>query len=116
MWLAVQKRYRAGVLFLLSNDVEIDPYRPYRQAGDGRTTGTGLLVDARRGLVVTNAHVVAKSKALLARSPALGGRNLNLELVTLCRERDLALCRLEERARRQLESLVEDPVFGDNLL
>ncbi|MDG2310450.1 MAG: trypsin-like peptidase domain-containing protein, partial [Planctomycetota bacterium] len=38
-----------------------------RDDGEGRATGSGFVVDAMRGIVVTNAHVVGEHKSFLIR-------------------------------------------------
>lgn len=68
--------------------------RPYRFAGDKEISGSAFIIDIEKGLVVTNAHVVANAMSILGRSMKTGRRDLSLELVGICREKDLALCRL----------------------
>ena len=68
--------------------------RPYRISGDKESSGSGFIIDIEKGLVVTNAHVVANAISIVGRSGRTGRRDLSLELVGVSREKDLALCRI----------------------
>jgi S1-C subfamily serine protease len=68
--------------------------RPYLFAGDKETSGSGFIIDIEKGLVVTNAHVVANAISISGRSSVTGRKDLSLELLGICREKDVAICKI----------------------
>jgi Do/DeqQ family serine protease len=65
---------------------------PEHQSRENNSLGSGVIVDARRGLAVTNHHVVAKADAI--RVTLSDGRTLKAELVGADPETDVAVLRL----------------------
>lgn len=68
--------------------------RPYLLPGDKETSGSGFIIDIEKGLVVTNAHVVANAISISGRSSVTGRKDLSLELLGICREKDVAICKI----------------------
>ena len=68
--------------------------RPYINPNDKETSGSGFIIDIEKGLVVTNAHVVANAISITGRLSKTGRRDLSLELIGICREKDVAVCKL----------------------
>ena len=65
---------------------------PERQEKENNSLGSGVIVDAGRGLVLTNHHVIAKADAIKV---SLGdGRTLKAELVGADPETDVAVLRV----------------------
>ncbi|WP_295392863.1 DegQ family serine endoprotease [uncultured Thiodictyon sp.] len=65
---------------------------PERQERENSSLGSGVLVDARRGLVLTNHHVIAKADAIRV---TLGdGRTLKADLVGADQATDVAVLRI----------------------
>jgi S1-C subfamily serine protease len=72
------------------------------RAADGRATGSGWVLDARGGLVVTNFHVVNGGERF---SVNLDGAELDAELVGASPCEDIALLQLAEAGRAGLRAL-----------
>src|SRR3546814_1274157 len=63
------------------------------------SAGSGFIVDASRGLVVTNHHVIANARAIAV---GIGDRRVEAELVGSDPRTDLAVLRIEAGDLRQL--------------
>ena len=63
-----------------------------RDDGEGRGTGSGFVVDAMRGIVVTNAHVVGEHKSFLIRF--FDGRETNGNVLGRDPQTDLAVIKI----------------------
>src|SRR3546814_8279413 len=63
------------------------------------SAGSGVIVDASRGLVVTNHHVIANARAIAV---GIGDRRVEAELVGSDPRTDLAVLRIEAGDLRQL--------------
>jgi serine protease Do len=95
-------------------------YRPMMPPLDRKASGTGFIVDIQRGLVLTNAHVCSNAISISGRMTRFGENDLSLHLVSICKEKDIALCQLvPEDIARILEGKNPEDInmkFGDNLL
>lgn len=94
MWNSLQKKYRNSVFFLNVVSAEYDSFRPYTSLGDKSSTGSGFLISLDIGLVVTNAHVVENAISIVGRCPLLYSRDLFLRLISISRDKDLALLQI----------------------
>lgn len=103
-WIPIQEKYRNSVFQLICLRGIYDPFRPYINPSDKWVRGTGFIVDIERGVIVTNAHVVANTFSIIGRTPLLGKRDLQLDLLSICRDRDLALVLIRPSDRKLLLS------------
>lgn len=71
-----------------------DAKRPYQSFKDKESSGSGFIIDINKGYVLTNAHVVRDAISIVGRLPRTGKRDISLELVGFCREKDLALIKI----------------------
>ncbi len=94
MWSNLQKQYRNSVFFLNVVAAEYDSFRPYSSVGDKASTGSGFLISLDLGLIVTNAHVVENAISIVGRCPLLYSRDLLLRLISISRDKDLALLQI----------------------
>lgn len=120
-WSPIVDRWKNSVLQIIVYHAHYDVLRPYSNPDDVKARGTGFIVDIRRGLVVTNAHVAANSISILGRSNLTGKVDLSLELVGISRDRDLAICKLSDASKQLLIEDVNAPEvlnmkFGDDML
>ncbi len=118
-WRPITERYTDSVIQLCSTKFKYDPYRPYRSPADKRVCGSGFIVDIVRGLVLTNAHVISNAVSLNGRMMHFGEYDLTLRVVTVCYERDVALCQLSAQDIKKILAVKGESVnmpFGDHLL
>ena len=120
-WLQYQKKYQHSVLQLICTRASYDLWKPYIQPTDRIGKGSGFIIDIEHGYLVTNAHVVANAIYIAGRSPRLGKRDINIKLVSISRERDVALCRIIKEDIPLLTAGLLDPTsinmpFGDSSL
>jgi S1-C subfamily serine protease len=117
-WATIQERYRNSVLQIRVSRAIYSPVRPYRPPRDEIISGSGFIVDIDRGLVLTNAHVVADAIVIGARVAQLGAYDMTLRLISICREKDVALCQISDQDLLKLASnSAKKPlnmVFGDS--
>lgn len=120
IWLEIMEKYRNSVIQLICVKAIYDPSRPQNTPKDRKASGTGFIIDIERGLVITNAHVVSNAISIVGRMVRFGEYDLILRTVSICREKDIALCQLSKADRENI-SLGKSPnqinmIFGDNML
>lgn len=118
-WSAIVEKYKDSVLQLLVTSMRYDANAPYRTPGTIHGSGTGFIVSAERGWILTNAHVVSNALSVVGRIPSLGKVDLPVGILGVSREKDVALCQLLPES---LERIAETPrlimrnlPLGDNL-
>ena len=113
-------RWQNSVLQIHVIRAEYKPARPYGDPDDEKISGSGFIIDIERGYVATNAHVVSNAISITGRIPKLGKKDISLELIGICREKDLALCKIHHDDITLLTRGVKDihifnMIFGDNM-
>src|SRR5437867_1358033 len=71
-WTQLALKYRDSVVQLRCTEGVYDVYRPYQTPRDRQASGTGFVVDAEKGYVLTNAHVVANAINITGRLMVTG--------------------------------------------
>jgi S1-C subfamily serine protease len=112
-WIPITKKYRDSVLQLICIRGAYDPFRPQMPPVDKTSSGTGFIIDVKRGLVLTNAHMVANAMSISGRMVKYGQYDFSLKVISICREKDVALCQLVDITKIQE---VNPMIFGDNML
>lgn len=116
-WLKLQKKFRNSVFQFHVVAANYNIERPCSTPLDYGSRGSGFLVDISRGIVVTNAHVVENAISIVGRVPCLAGRDLQMRLISICREKDIAVCQLlYDDLEKLCECQVEEFTIGDSLL
>lgn len=96
-----------------------NPLRPYAKPRDTSSSGSGFLVDHQKGYVVTNAHVVDNAMSVWGSSPKTGKTKLGMKVVSIIRDKDLALLQLEKDSLEKLMNGEDrksmEIKFGDSL-
>jgi len=93
VWRPVQEEVRDTVVQVFSQVAELDLLQPYKTPAQYAATGSGFFINSQ-GELVTNAHVVSQASAVWIQIPSLGKRILDVEIIGVTPERDLALLRL----------------------
>lgn len=107
----VYKRANQAVVFITTKSYEYDPFTFFDEVRPREGTGTGTIIDAKRGLVITNLHVI--QPALESRGSVeimlASGTNSRAALVGVDPESDIALFQLRDAPA----GLVDLP-YGDS--
>ena len=121
-WTKHGDRWKNSVLQLKVTRAKYNPSRPYGNPDDGKVSGSAFIIDIERGYVGTNAHVVSNAISISGRIPKLGKLDISLELIGICKEKDLALCKIGHDDIKLItrgmkkESIYElNMTFGDNM-
>lgn len=95
-WGEIIDNVKNSVLYLTVVQAQYKADRPFYYPADKTISGTGFIIDIDKGLVVTNAHVAENAMCIIGRAPGLGQRDISLSVVGLCRNKDLAILKIEE--------------------
>jgi len=105
------KRANQAVVFITTKSYELDPFAFFDEVRPREGTGSGTIIDAARGIVITNLHVV--QSALQSRGSVeitlANGTNTQARLVGYDTETDMAVFQLVDAPK----SLVGLP-YGDS--
>lgn len=95
-WRPVQNQIKDTVVQVFSQIAEYDWIQPFRTPSQYTARGSGFFI-TDEGHLVTNAHVVDQAVALWIQIPSLGKRLIDVEIVSVYPERDIAiLCVVDE--------------------
>lgn len=97
-WRPVQDKIKDTVVQVFSQVAEYDWIQPFRTPTQYGSRGSGFFI-TDEGHLVTNAHVVNEAIAIWIQIPSLGKRLIDVEVIGICPERDLALLRVVEKDR-----------------
>lgn len=95
-WIPITEWYKDSVLQLICTRASYNVFHSQLAPMDRRASGTGFIIDIINGLVMTNAHVVSNAISLSRHMPRFGEYNLSLRVLSICREKDIALCQLSQ--------------------
>lgn len=94
----VYKRANQAVVFITTKTYEVDPFAFFDEVRPREGTGTGTIVDAARGIVITNLHVVRE--ALQSRGTVeitlVSGSTAQARLIGYDAETDMAVFQLRD--------------------
>lgn len=98
LWRPVQERVRDTVVQLFAQLSAIDLLEPYKSPQQGSACGSGFFINDE-GYLITNAHVVISAKTVWGQIPSLGKHIIDMDVIGMSPERDLALLRVTEQGR-----------------
>ena len=98
LWRPVQDRIRDTVVQLFVQISAIDLLEPYKSPQQGTACGSGFFINDQ-GYLITNAHVVNSAKSVWGQIPSLGKRIIDIEVIGISFERDLALLRVTDESK-----------------
>lgn len=84
-----------SIVKIISNNVDIDIFSPYKISSDGEGIGTGFFIN-NDGFILTCAHVVDGSIKLFINSPLEGKKRIPVVIHSICFEKDIALLKTIE--------------------
>ena len=93
LWRPVQDRAQDTVVQIFAHIVATNLLQPYAAPNIAAASGSGFFIDDQ-GHMITNAHVVDQAKGIWIQIPSLGKRIIDVEVVGVSPDRDLALLRV----------------------
>lgn len=115
-WSDIQSMTRDTVAQVIAQVAQFDLLEPYKTPAQGQVAGSAFFIN-EQGELITNAHVVNQAKAVFIQIPSLGKRRLEVDVIGISPDRDLALLRLKpEELILIKETLGKVPrlFFGDS--
>jgi len=104
-WIDVQRQVKNTVIKIIADIAAFNWLEPYSPPIVSKGSGSGFFINVD-GDIVTNWHVVNQAQLVQVEIPALGAERLNVTVVGVSPERDVALLRLtpyaKERIRKEL--------------
>lgn len=91
-WIELGHKLQNSVPQLIVTGAVYNSLRPYRQPDDEKSSGSSFIIDGPQGLLITNAHVVSNAINITGRLPILGKQDLKVKVLSICHEKDFALC------------------------
>jgi len=92
-WRPIQDRITDTVVHVLTQVAELDLLQPYKTPNQYSTSGSGFFINDQ-GDFITNAHVVDQAKGIWIQIPSLGKQLLDVDVIGVSPERDVALVRV----------------------
>lgn len=105
LWRPIQEKVKDTVVQVFSQVVKMDLLQPYKTPAQGSMTGSAFFINDK-GDLITNAHVVNQARAIWIQIPSLGKRIIDVELVSISPDRDLALLRLTPESLETVKSIL----------
>ena len=75
---------------ILSQKISLDWIHPYKNSSTGKSIGTGFFINDK-GYILTCSHVVEHAKKIFIQIPNYGKDKIEVEIVGLCPDLDIAL-------------------------
>lgn len=94
-WRSVQEKVNDAVVQVFAQIAQYDILQPYKTPAQGASSGSGFFIN-EDGYLITNAHVVDQTTAVWIHVPSLGQRIIDVSIVGVSPERDLALLKVKD--------------------
>ncbi len=117
LWRPIQEKVKDTVVQVYAQIAAIDMLQPYKTPTQGVATGSGFFIDSQKGYIVTNAHVVMQAKSVWIQIPCLGKLIVDVSIVGISPDRDLALLQVTQEGKELIKSVISEiPVLplGDS--
>lgn len=115
-WADLPAKYKNSVVQVFTQAAEFNWLEPYKSPNHGEMSGSAFFIN-QEGDLITNAHVINQAKAISIQVPSLGKCRLDVDIVAVAPERDLALLRLQPKSLEKLKqslSKVSCLTLGDS--
>ena len=90
LWRPIQDQVKDTVVQVFAQIAEFDLLQPYRTPHQYSVCGSGFFIN-EDGYLITNAHVVNQARSVWIQIPSLGRRIIDVEVIGMTPDRDLAL-------------------------
>ncbi len=115
-WSDLQASLKDSVVQIFSQIAEVNLLQPQKPRSQHQATGSGFFIN-EEGEIITNAHVVDQAAAVWIQIPSLGKRQLDVDIIGVSPDRDLALLKLRPEgvaAIKQARGMVPHLELGDS--
>lgn len=115
-WRPIHEESRDTVVQVFAQIAETDILQPYKTPAQYGGRGTGFFINDS-GHFITNAHAIDQAIAIWIRIPSLGKRLIDVQLIGICPERDIALLRVSDKEMRSIRAelgMIPYLVLGDS--
>ncbi|MEX0940748.1 MAG: trypsin-like peptidase domain-containing protein [Candidatus Babeliales bacterium] len=106
-WSDLQAKVKDTVAQIFSQVAAVDLLQPYRTPHQYQTTGSGFFIN-KDGEIITNAHVIDQAKSVWIQIPSLGKHQIDVDVVGVSPERDLALLKIRPEGLDKIKSILGD--------
>lgn len=93
-WRPIQAKVKDTVVQVISQIARVDLLQPFKSPAQHTAYGSAFFINDE-GDLVTNAHVVNQAKSIWIQIPSLGKQIIDVEIIGISPERDLALLRVK---------------------
>lgn len=94
LWRPIQEQVHDTVVQVFSQILEFNFLEPYKTPNQYSAYGSAFFINDQ-GDLITNAHVVNQAQTLWVQIPSLGKQIIDVEVLSISPERDLALLRVK---------------------
>ncbi|HSW74080.1 MAG TPA: trypsin-like peptidase domain-containing protein [Candidatus Limnocylindria bacterium] len=95
VWRPIQEKVKDTVVQVIAQISRVDLLQPFKSPVQNTAYGSAFFIN-EDGDLITNAHVVNQAKSIWIQIPSLGKQIIDVEVVGLSPERDLALLRVKQ--------------------
>lgn len=103
LWRPIQEQVQDTVVQVFAQIAEFDILQPYHTPHQYAAYGSGFFINAD-GDLITNAHVINQARSVWIQIPSLGRRIIDVEVVGMTPDRDIALLRLKPEGKKLIIS------------
>lgn len=97
----LQKKCKNAIVKIVVDQFTFNWQEPYKNAEQVEAFGSGFFID-KEGHFLTNFHVVSQATRAQFQMPIFGQEKLGCSVVGVCPDRDLALLKITESARKRI--------------
>lgn len=116
LWRPIQEQVKDTVVQVFAQIAEFDLLQPYRTPQQYSVCGSGFFINDQ-GDLITNAHVINQARSVWIQIPSLGRRIIDVEVIGMTPDRDIALLRVKPAGLELIRSVlggVPFMSFGDS--
>ena len=103
LWRPIQEQVQDTVVQVFAQIAEFDLLQPYRTPQQYSVCGSGFFIN-EEGDLITNAHVINQARSIWIQIPTLGRRIIDVEVIGMTPDRDIALLRVKPAGLELIKS------------